>query len=144
MVSCAEIECEGNIEDRDAEGNLTSPPTCDADDRPATLEYVVVTILRPSCGNAQCHSSFKNEFDYRFDTIEHAAESMTAKLDGTELVVPGDPDASVLYNVITRQTQEIGGDILPRMPYDQPLPIPDIALIRRWIAEGADGLTVIP
>ncbi|HEU0034656.1 MAG TPA: c-type cytochrome domain-containing protein [Kofleriaceae bacterium] len=100
------------------------------DDRPATLEYITTTILAPACANAQCHSAFKNESGYEFDTVEHA------KAELEFLVVPGDRNASFLYEVITRDP---AGD-LPRMPYDQPLPDPEIELIGRWIDEGAVGL----
>lgn len=121
-AGCAEIECEGT----------GAAATCTNDDRPATIEYVTTTILRPYCANAQCHSSFHAEFGYRFDTVEHLNES-------SFLVVPGDPDASLLFNVLIRDN--IDGEF-PRMPYDQPLPAPEIALVKRWIAEGADGLVV--
>src|SRR5688572_8931005 len=112
-VSCTEIECEGDID-----GDLVTP-VCDGDDRPATLEYVQATILRPHCGNAQCHSGFRNTLDYRFDTLEDTIK--TFNRPDALLVTPGDPDASFLYLVITRPTEADGS--LPRMPYDQPLPI---------------------
>lgn len=121
---CAEIECTG----------VGAAATCTNDDRPATLEYVTETILRPSCANAQCHSAFTNRKQYRFDTLAHAQQSM---VDGG-LVTAGQPDSSLLYLVLTRETTPEGK--FPRMPYDQPLPSPDIALVQRWIAEGADGL----
>jgi len=126
---CAEIECEG-------EG---AAAVCVDDTRPATLEYVTTTILRPSCANAQCHSSFAYTYEYRFDTVEHAQESIV-KLDGSQIVFPGDPDASLLYLVLIRDTGPNGE--FPRMPYDQPMAGADIALVRRWIEEGADGLVV--
>lgn len=100
------------------------------DDRPATLEYVTTVILAPACANAQCHSAFKNEAGYRFDTVEHAREELEF------LVVPGDRAASFLYEVVTRPPDSE----FPRMPYDQPLPEPEIELIGRWIDEGAVGL----
>jgi hypothetical protein len=130
VASCAEIDCELVGDGPEA--------ICPNDDRPATLEYVTTTILRPNCANAQCHSSFANTFDYRFDTVEHAQQSMVSPT--AQLVFPGDPDASLLYLVLVRPTQEDG--TAPRMPYDQPLPGSEIALIKRWIQEGADGLVV--
>jgi hypothetical protein len=94
--------------------------------RPATVEYVTEAILAPSCGNAQCHSSFRNEYNYTFDTVAAAKKSLAP------IVVPGDPDGSFLVNVMTRT--------IKRMPYDQPLPAADLAYIKRWISEGAVGL----
>jgi hypothetical protein len=125
-TACGEIECDDKSF------------TCDGDDRPATLEYVTATILRPNCAPAQCHSSFSYVFQYRFDTVEHAQESMVG--DNGQLVIPGDSEASQLFKVLKRTTQDDG--TLPRMPYDEPLQVPDIALIKRWIDEGADGLVI--
>src|SRR5688572_18619022 len=128
-AGCAEVECEG-------EG---AAAVCTGDDRPATIEYVTATILKPSCANAQCHSAFANASGYRFDTVEHVQQS--ALVVDPSLIVPMTSDASLLYLVLIRSSDEPGG--LPRMPYDQPLPAGDIALIRRWIDEGADGLGAV-
>jgi len=98
------------------------------DDRPKTLEYVTKAILAPSCGNAQCHSSFRQVENRAYDTVERACESMLEQGE----VVAGDPDTSLLSIVLTRTVD--------RMPYDQPLPEVDQQLIRSWIAEGAVGL----
>jgi hypothetical protein len=94
--------------------------------RPATLEYITFAILQPSCSQHVCHSSYRMESGFAFDTLEAARRS----LDG--LVVPGDPESSQLINVLTRT--------LKRMPYDAPLPQKDIDLISTWIASGADGV----
>ncbi len=105
----------------------------DTDDRPATLEYITAAVLAPNCGNAQCHSSFARVEDYAFDTV---AETR-ATLDAYQLVVPSEPDSSVLYQVLISP----GGDNqAPRMPYDQPMANRDIELIYHWIDEGAPGL----
>ena len=107
---------------------LASCGTTD-DDRPQTLENITMTILAPSCGNAQCHSSFRQEAGYAFDTVEASEESIE---DGG-LVNPGDAEGSLLHLVLVRT--------LDRMPYDQPLAKPDIALIKAWIDNGADGVS---
>jgi hypothetical protein len=95
-------------------------------DRPATLEYVTEAILQPSCGQYDCHSSFARTKGYAFDTVAEAKQSLS------RIVIPTDPDASLLFVVLTRQ--------IKRMPYDSPLPDKDIALIRTWITDGAPGL----
>ena len=95
-------------------------------DRPVTLEYVTEAILQPSCAQYDCHSSFRREKGYVFDTVAEAKQSLSP------IVIPTDPDASLLYLVLTRQ--------IKRMPYDSPLPDKDIALIRTWITDGAPGL----
>jgi hypothetical protein len=99
-------------------------------DRPATLEYITEAILQPSCSQATCHSSYRRELGYAFDTVDEARKSM----DG--IVVPGDPDASLLYNVLVRPVK--------RMPYDAPLADKNIELIQKWIQDGAEGLEVTP
>jgi len=96
--------------------------------RPATLEYVTEAILQPACSQSTCHSSFRMERGYAFDTVEMSRRS---------LLLPGvvntqDPESSLLYVVLTRK--------IKRMPYDSPLPDKDIALIKQWIDDGAPGL----
>ncbi len=116
------------------------------DDRPATLEYVTSAILAPSCANAQCHSAFRQVKGYAFDTIEHARTSLSLRDfnetpddpdDDYAAVIPGMPDESLLYLVLVRTT--VDGEF-PRMPYDQPMPGPNIELVRQWIVDGAPGL----
>jgi hypothetical protein len=92
-------------------------------DRPATLEYITEAILQPSCSQYDCHSSFRREKGYAFDTVEEARKALKI------LVSPTDPEASLLYTVLTRK--------LKRMPYDSPLPQKDIDLIRTWIEDNA-------
>ena len=95
-------------------------------DRPATIEYITAAILQPSCGQFNCHSSFRREEGYVFDTIEEARKSLKG------IVIAGDVGASFLNTVLTRTVK--------RMPYDSPLPNKDIALIQLWIADGAEGV----
>lgn len=95
-------------------------------DRPATLEYVTEAILQPSCSQATCHSSYRMEEGYAFDTVDTSRKSLRS------IVVPGDAQSSLLYIVLTR-TKE-------RMPLDAPLFDKDIALIKLWIDDGAEGL----
>lgn len=113
----------------------------DDDRRPRTVEYVTQAILAPSCGNAQCHSQFRNVAFLAFDTVENARPSLAAGLVGVitlnDLDEPeGNAEESPLLNVLTRT--------IDRMPYDQPLPDADIDLIRRWIDYGAPGAQCNP
>ncbi len=114
--------------------------TCANEDRPRTLEYITETILRPNCANAQCHSALTQantpgrSTTIHFDSIAGAQQSIADNF----LVTPGDPEASLLFIVLTRDTQPDG--TFPRMPYDEPLPTNQIALIHEWINEGADGV----
>jgi hypothetical protein len=101
------------------------------DDRPRTFQYVTAAILKPSCGVAQCHSSFRKAADQAYDTFDAACKTMA----GSE-VQAGDPDNSRLYTVLRRT--------IDRMPYDQPMPEVDQALIHDWITIGAPGLPSTP
>ncbi len=105
----------------------------EVDDRPATLEYVTQAILVPYCANAQCHSSFRKAEFLTFATVDESR----ATINDNGLVAPGDPEGSLLYQVLISPG---GEDNPPRMPYDQPMPDADVALIRRWIERGAPGL----
>lgn len=106
------------------------------DDRPATLEYVTQAILAPSCGNAQCHSSFRRVEDYAFDTVEEARDSINTYA----LVVPFDVEGSLLHQVLVTEGGNPDDGALQRMPYDQPMSDRDVDLIDRWIEKGAPGL----
>jgi hypothetical protein len=113
------------------------------DRRPRSVEYITQAILAPNCGNAQCHSSFRNVKGLAFDTVERARESLVNGLVGAIGLDPekegewqGDASSAQLINVLTRTVD--------RMPYDQPLPEPDIELIARWIEYGAPGAQCNP
>ncbi|MBC7973571.1 MAG: hypothetical protein H7138_01205 [Myxococcales bacterium] len=96
--------------------------------RPATLEYITEAILQPSCGQSVCHSTYKMESGYAFDTVEAARRSIKE----SSLVQESDSASSLLYNVLIREVK--------RMPYDAPLLDKDVALIKQWIDDGAPGL----
>jgi hypothetical protein len=113
----------------------------ETDQRPRTVQYITEAILAPNCGNAQCHSSFRNVMGYAFDTVEKAQLSLVGGLVGQITLnakeePQGDASSAFLINVLTRT--------LDRMPYDQPLPEPDIDLIARWIDYGAPGAQCNP
>jgi len=94
-------------------------------DRPATLPYITEAILQPSCAQDVCHSSYTRTKGYAFDTVAAARQSLRTP----GLVMPTEPESSLLYTVLIRQVK--------RMPYDAPLPQKDIDLILRWIMGSA-------
>lgn len=94
-------------------------------DRPATLQYITEAILQPNCAQDVCHSSYTRAKGYAFDTVAAARQSL--QIQG--LVMPTEPESSLLYTVLIRQVK--------RMPYDAPLPQKDIDLIFRWIGGSA-------
>lgn len=100
--------------------------------RPATLPYITEAILQPNCAQDVCHSSYTRAKGYAFDTVAAARASLTPVGGSTPIINLDEPDASLLYTVLTRSVK--------RMPYDAPLPDKDIDLILRWIEAGAPGL----
>ncbi|MEO7733951.1 MAG: hypothetical protein ABIY55_23510 [Kofleriaceae bacterium] len=96
--------------------------------RPLELAYITEAILQPYCSQSVCHSSYKMEYGYSFDTVEASRRS----IKDHSLVQPGDSGGSLLYNVLIRSKK--------RMPYDAPLQEKDIELIKDWIDGGAVGL----
>ncbi|MEO8842270.1 MAG: hypothetical protein ABI591_31075 [Kofleriaceae bacterium] len=117
-------------------------------DRPETLAYITQTILKPSCGTAECHSAMKAQSNDVFDSVEAAQGSITLhgliascnKLTGSDPPCDSAAANSYLFTILsTGVTSTIGlGD---RMPLDQALGNADIALIGNWIDDGATGYT---
>ncbi len=96
------------------------------DERPATLEVITLEVLAPTCGQVQCHSTTTRTEGFAFDTIDAARESLR------EPEVRGGRGGE-LYDVLTADGED-------RMPPDSPMNDQDIALIMRWIDDGAPGL----
>jgi mono/diheme cytochrome c family protein len=87
----------------------------------------VAPILVENC--IACHNPRKSESKYVMTTFTQLAKG-GQQGEGTTLE-PGEPDESNLVEVIRPDGQ-------PRMPYKQdPLPPEKIAVIERWVAEGA-------
>ena len=103
------------------------------DERPATFEYIVTAVLRPSCGTATCHNSMTQRAGLAFDTIEAAHEAFDDNpFDGC--IVPGDPCEPAQSQLIFQLRADADDK---RMPIDSPLPDADIELIETWIRAGA-------
>ena len=120
------------------------------DDRPRTIEYVTEAILAPNCGDAQCHSTFRQSRGDVFDTVEGARESLIRNglivFDYPPPPTPGyDPDHpenAQLIQWIT-QTDPLGLGI-GRMPYDHPIPNEDVTFLEEYIRESAPGAQCDP
>jgi hypothetical protein len=121
-------------------GTASALTACGAevDDRPANLDYITEAILAPSCGGATCHSSFRREQGLTFDNVDDAR----ATFQGDEILIrPSDPEdpnspSGLFLNLTTEQPGA------PRMPFYEPMPDHDIALIDRWLRGGAAGVCV--
>ena len=117
-----------------------------ATDRPLTLAYVTETILAPTCGTAECHSTFHAEAGDVFDTVAGAQITMSNSdfplvftCDRLNPPLPEDcgtkpADESYLIQVLTLTEK---GD---RMPLDQVMSNADQELLGEWVNNGAKGL----
>jgi len=106
------------------------------DQRPRNLDYITEAILAPSCGAATCHSSFKAEDGFVFDTVD--AARATFQGDRELILSRGDGDDPAFSGMVLSLTVE--REDFPRMPLNAPIADADIALIQDWIGFGAPGV----
>jgi hypothetical protein len=96
---------------------------------PIAYERDIAPILRTYC--AGCHNDADLEGEF---SVERFATLREGGVDEGDPVVPGKPDDSFLI-------RSLEGKATPRMPpKDEPrVPAAELALLKRWIAEGAAG-----
>lgn len=111
----------------------------ESDERPASWRYVHAAIIAPGCATAGCHSTLAATAAIDLSSAEGAYTFLTGRICG-EPVGPGSPPrnyvdpGSPAYSQLVYQLRGIGRR---RMPPDVPLPEVEIALVERWIEEGA-------
>ena len=94
---------------------------------PVSFIKDVAPILVRNC--IACHNPKKSESKYMMTTFAQLAKGGQQGEDIT--IEPGDPDASRFIELLRPDGQ-------PRMPYKQdPLPPETIAVVERWVKEGA-------
>jgi uncharacterized membrane protein len=93
----------------------------------------IAPIFEARC--VKCHSETKKKGGYRLDTREHV---FAAGESGKVPVLPGKSDESMLVKMIEGKG-EFEDSKMP--PTGTPLTFQEIALIRRWIDEGAQSST---
>jgi hypothetical protein len=106
---------------------LVAAPASAAELQPVSFRRDIAPLLIQNCQT--CHGPEKAKGNYRLDTFtrlttpgEHKAAPVT----------PKHPDKSELYRLITTPDED------DRMPQKaDPLPAPQVQLIKRWIEEGA-------
>ncbi len=106
-----------------------SEPVADTVSSAERLDFLVDVrpVLERRC--FECHGDKKRpKGDLKLTDM---AQVMARAADEAALV-PGDPEASLLYRRIVLPAEH--EDV---MPPEEPLPAEEIALLRRWIAEGA-------
>jgi mono/diheme cytochrome c family protein len=93
------------------------------------FENQVLPILLSSCALSNCHDPITAEEDFIFTSYWNVMNS-----EEEDLVVPGNPNESKIYKVITDDDPE---DRMPPGPGYQALSQNQIDIIYNWIAEGA-------
>ena len=101
-----------------------------AEPEPLNFNRDIRPILSAKCFSCHGPDSKDRDADYRLDTEEGAF----ADLGGYAGIVPGKPEES---EVIYRITAEDDSDLMPPPKHKNPLSEAEIALLKRWIEEGA-------
>lgn len=127
--------CAGSGEGLDANGRPLEDSE-GGDVLTANLASIQTHVFTPMCTN--CHSGAAAPLGLRLDEgVSYAMLVNAPSVEAPALlrVAPGDPDASYLIHKL-EGTAQVGG----RMPLNGPaLPAETIAVIRQWIAEGAQA-----
>jgi hypothetical protein len=103
-------------------GIVTNP--CDSDSIYFNLQ--VLPILVSNCAMNGCHSAAS--------AMDGVILSSYQSVMGSDIVSPGDPEDSDLYEVLVETDPD------KRMPPNGPLSSQQIQLIQTWIAQGAQNL----
>lgn len=110
-----------------ASARADDPPAAAPAAQPIAFLRDIAPILARQC--IACHNPRKAEGKYVMTTFAQLAKGGQQGADVT--LEPGKPDESYFVELIRPQGS-------PRMPYKQdPLPAAEVALIERWVAEGA-------
>jgi hypothetical protein len=111
----------------------------DGEPRPARWSYLHTAIVQPACATAGCHSTLTAIAGIDLSDREGAYTMLTGRICG-EPARPHDPPrnyvtpGSAAYSTLIYQLR---GDDRDLMPPDTPLPDAEIALVARWIDDGA-------
>ena len=133
-----------------APGDVDLPPVpvcVDSDPDAAPLDEVSLatiseTLLQPACAFSACHGAGGaagldfTATDLHATLLQHDVQAGTS----LPLVVPGDPDRSWLYRIISQcEPMDDAGTVVAHMPRNAPVLLDDalIATVREWIAAGA-------
>ncbi len=109
---------------------IFAPPTIAADPQTEiNFETQILPILQNRCFT--CHSAPKPKGDLQLDSLNGIETSQHG-----EIIIPGEPENSRLYQRITLPEGETG--IMPPPDTSEPLTTQEIDLIRKWMTQGAD------
>ncbi len=105
------------------------------DDREfSDARYITEAVLAPTCGRAECHSTFVQSKGDVFDTLVGMRRSIVdnslVELDSVQFD-PADPSNAALIQWVTKiDPFQLG---IGRMPYDSVMPDSDVQLLEKWI-----------
>ena len=109
------------------------------DDRPATWSYLHPAVLEPACATAGCHSQQAARAGVDLSTRTGAYTVLTGRICGAP-PRPGDPPGNFVFAGAPEHSKLLyllRGEDVRVMPPEQPLPDAEIALVERWILDGA-------
>lgn len=102
---------------------------------PPTLAQLTTEIFEPRCSASGCHGMADpaRDLDLQGDAFASLVNVASAEDPATLRVAPGDPDQSLLYQVLRGP---VGGT--RQMPPGAVLPAEDVEQVRAWIEAGAE------
>lgn len=110
------------------------------EEREPTLSAIRTDIFEPRCSASVCHGSpGARNLDLENEPFEGLV-NVPSIADPTILrVAPGDPDASLLFQVLQGDVPDAELGTLERMPIGGEVEDADLEQIRQWIADGAEN-----
>lgn len=111
----------------------------DPAERPVEWSYLYTAVVRPACTTSSCHSKVSSAGGLDLST----ASAAYSYLLGRPCSAPDHPQDAIGNYVFPYQPERsrllalLRGDRTSVMPPDLPLPATEIALVERWILEGA-------
>ena len=145
---------ETEVSESDAEADATEPvsdvtdtavsdTTTDTTSPPVSFAQVYTEVFEAnSCSNGYCHGAGAGGFTISDETGAHFAlvnqNAMAPSWGLTQLVVPGDPEASILWRRLRPIALDEGDVCAPKMPQGtQGVNAEASQLVYDWIAGGA-------
>ena len=100
----------------------------------AKLSVIADEIFSPNCSATACHGGDGPVRDLKLDADDLHAElvDVESTVSGVAYVVPGDPEASLLYRVLIGDV-----DSIRQMPPNSPVDDDKVELVKTWIEDGA-------
>lgn len=102
---------------------------------PATLTEVERRVFQPSCAFSSCHRgpAPAAELDLQGRTFARLVGVAATQVATRQRVVPGDAEASYLFEKLSHASPAVG----ERMPPATPPDVAQLELVRSWIENGA-------